>query len=194
MEPYYEEYILKNGKPIKLKLYLPIQKREDDTKITLVNDPGLHFIIAKAKGYNAEKIASKTVIDYLSEHYPYIVKTSKEFYLHKEIYSCVCGVKVNSELKLVGMTAPGHPLNVENLATDNGSYLVLTSSVMGDYECYADLLLSFAHDNGMTADKRKIFAVYDAKESFDKPKIKMYIPLLGGVEAQRTGWSKIETK
>jgi len=175
-EPYYEEYILKKGKPIKLKLYLPIQRREDDTKITLINDPDLHFIIAKAKGYNAEKIASKTVIDYLSEYYPYIVKTSKEFYLHKEIYSCVCGVKVNSELRLKD------DANVENVATSKGSYLMLTSNVMGDYDRYADLLLSFAHDNGMTIaaagrNKRKIFAVYDAKESFDKPKIKMYCPI-----------------
>ncbi|HBL84372.1 MAG: hypothetical protein A2Y17_04910 [Clostridiales bacterium GWF2_38_85] len=170
-DPYYEEYILKGGSPLKLKLYLPIKKRADETKITLINDPGLCFIITKAKGYNAEKIASKTVIDYLSENYPYIVKTSKEFYLRKEIYSCVCGVKINSELRIKDVD------NVENMTTNKGSYLMLTSSVMGDYDRYANLLLSFAHDNGMIADKRDIFSVYDAKESFENPKIRMYCPV-----------------
>lgn len=170
-EPYYEEYLLRNGRPVKLKLYLPIKKRANETKITLINDPGLCFIITKAKGYNAEKIASKTVIDYLSKHYPYIVKTSKEFFLHKGIYSCVCGVKINSELRIIDND------NVENMTTGKGNYLMLTSNVMGDYDRYADLLLSFASDNGMTADKRNIFAIYDAKESFDNPKIRMYCPV-----------------
>jgi len=192
IEPYFEEYIIRKGnnpcgaKPAKLKLYLPIQKRADKMKITLINDPGLCFITAKAGGHNAEKAASKTVIDYLSEHYPYIVKTSKEFYLSKTSHggpkacSCVCGVKVNSELRIrdddnVSCGA------VENLTIDKGSYLMLESSVMGDYDRYAELLLSFARDNGMATDgaggKGKIFAVYDARESFDNPKIRMYLQI-----------------
>ena len=33
-EPYYEEYILKNGNSVKLKLYLLIRERKEETKIT----------------------------------------------------------------------------------------------------------------------------------------------------------------
>lgn len=170
-EPYYEEYIIKNGKPFKLKLYLPIRKRSEETKITLTNNPGLCFITAKAKGYNAEKIASKTVVDYLSAHYPYIVKSSKELYLRKESNFYVCGVRVNSELRLV------EDENITVITTDQNNYLVLVSSVMGDYDRYADMLLSFVRDNGMDADRKGIFAVYSAKESFDKLSIKIYCPV-----------------
>ncbi|MDR0287586.1 MAG: AraC family transcriptional regulator [Clostridiales bacterium] len=175
-EPYYEEYILKNGKPAKLRLYLPIQKRKYETTIKLVSNPDLNFAVSAAKGYNAEKMAAKAVIDFLSEHYPYILNTSREFYLQKETCSCVCGVKVNSALQIKAGD------DVFNMSTANVSYLVLTSSVMGDYFRYTDLLLTFASDNGIIANKKKIFAVYDARESFDKPKIKMYCPV------------KIETK
>ena len=167
-EPYYEEYILKNGKPVKLKLYLPIKKRSEETRIILLNNPRLRFVVAKAKGYHAEKIASKTVIDYLSAYYPYIVKTSKEFYLNKEMNTCVCGVRTYSDLRHQGSE------NVKNFLTDDSNYLVLNSSVAGDYNQYADMLLTFAHDNGMIAERKNIFAVYDAKDSYDNPKIRVY--------------------
>jgi AraC-like DNA-binding protein len=170
-EPYYEEYILKKGKPVKLKLYLPIQKRNEETRIVLMGNPGLRFIVSKAKGYNAEKIASQTIIDYLTAYYPHIVRTSKEFYMCKELNSYVCGVRVKSEIQL------GYVKNIEGVATDRNNYLVLESSVTGDYDRYAGMLLSFARDNGIAADKKEVFAVYDAKESFDNPKIKMYCPI-----------------
>ena len=170
-EPYYEEYIVNHGKPIKLKLYLPIKKRDEETTITLIANPNLYFIVAKAKGYNAEKIASKTVVDYLTTQYPYLVKSSKEFYLHKADNACVCGVRVNSELQAVAEKT------IVNIHTDQKKYLVLESSVMGDYDRHADMLQSFARENGMAADSKGIFAVYHAKESFDNLSIKMYCPV-----------------
>jgi hypothetical protein len=53
-KPYFEEYILRNGKPTKLKLYLPIKKRNTETKINVIKNPGLRFITAKAEGFDAE--------------------------------------------------------------------------------------------------------------------------------------------
>lgn len=38
-EPYFEEYLLKNGRPARLKLYLPIRKRGEDTRISLIGNP-----------------------------------------------------------------------------------------------------------------------------------------------------------
>ena len=170
-EPYYEEYILKNSRPVKLKLYLPIRERGEETKTTLISNPGLRFITAKAKGYNAEEIASQTIIDYLTAHYPYMINTSKELYLRKEITTCVCGVRVNPEIRLA------EDENITSIATERDNYLVLESRVSGDYDRYADMLFAFAHDNGMDAERAEIFAVYDAKESFNKLKIKMYCPV-----------------
>jgi len=170
-EPYYEEYILNNGKPVKLKLYLPIQKRDEETKITLRKNPELHFVTARARGYNAEKIASQTVVDYLMRYYPYIVKASKELYLCKDVNSYICGVRVHRELQNVA------DKNIASISTEHSHYLVLESSVMGDYDRYAAMLLSFARDNGMVADSEGIFAVYHAKESFDNLGIQMYCPV-----------------
>lgn len=170
-EPYYEEYLLRNGKPYRLKLFLPIQKRNEDTRISLIGNPGLHFIVARAQGCNAEKTASQAVIDHFTAYYPELIKTSNELYQHKGANSYTCGIRVNSELRVMADE------RVRSIATDQSNYLVLESSVMGDYDRYADVLFSFSRDNGMNADVKGIFAVYDAKESFDNLKIRMYCPV-----------------
>ena len=170
-KPYYEEYIIKNGKPVKLKLYLPIRKRSEEMKIILIGNPGLRFITAKAKGYNAEKIASQTVVDYIKKHYPHVVNSSKDLYLHKDVNSYTCGVRVDSELPLV------EDENITSLITEHNHCLVLESSVMGDYDRYADTLFSFAHDNGMDADRKEVFAVYNTAKGIDSVSIKMYCPV-----------------
>lgn len=170
-EPYYEEYILRNAKPVRLKLYFPIQKRNEDTKIALIRNPGLRFITAKAKGYNAEKTASQTVVDYIKECHPYIVNSSKDLYLHKDINSYTCGIQVNSELQFK------EDKNIKILATEHNNYLVLESSVMGDYDRYAIMLLSFAKNNGMEVDEKGIFAVYNTVKGIDNVSIKLYCPV-----------------
>ena len=170
-EPYFEEYLLKNSKPCKLKLYLPIRRRSEEIKITLVNNPGLCFFIARAKGFNAEKIASKAVIDYLAAHFPYIVNTLKELYVRKEINAYVCGVRINSGLRIACTD------NIRNIYTNHDNYLMLESGIMGDYDRYADMLLSFAQANDIAADNKGLFAVYDAADSFDILKIKMFCPV-----------------
>jgi len=96
---------------------------------------------------------------------------SEEFYLRKETDAYICGVRVKSELRIAGAE------NIESVRTNPNNYLILESRVAGDYDRYADMLLTFACDNGMTADKPGIFAVYDAQESFDNPRIKIYCPV-----------------
>jgi len=170
-EPYFEEYIIKNGKPDKLKLYLPIRKRSEDIKITLIGNPKLRFITARAKGYNAEKIASQTVVNAISKHSPYIVESSKELFLHKGENSYTCGVQINSELLIE------EDENITNSITEHNNYLVLESSVMGDYDRYADMLFSFARDSGMDVDRKGIFAVYNTEKGIDNVSIEMYCPV-----------------
>jgi len=170
-EPYFEEYILKNGKPIKLKLYLPIRERGGDTKITLIDNPELRFITAKAKGPTAEKIASQMIFNHLKAHFPHVINSSKEIYMRKEMNTCVCGVKVNPGLQVK------EDKNTACVSTDQRHYLILESSVMGEYDRYADMLSAFANDNGMNVDIKELFAVYDASESFRRVKLKMYCPV-----------------
>lgn len=170
-DPYYEEYILKNGDPVKLKLYLPVRNRVETTKITMINDPDLHFFAVEGKGDNAEKTASAAIMEYLKINYPYMLAATRELYLQKRVTSCICGVKVSSRLPAV------KDKNIINIDVGKGHYLVLESNVMGDYDAYADIILNFAAKNGICVDKNEIFAVYEARENYKKLKIKMYCPI-----------------
>jgi len=170
-EPYYEEYLVKNGKLTKLKLYLPIQKRADDVKITLITNPCLCFVVVEANGYNAELNASTAVIDYMKQHYLHIIKSFKEFYVQKNLDTCVCGVHVSAEFWVDDSE------NIKSITTEHNNYLMLESCVMGDYCRYAELLATFAKENGMRIDKQGIFAVYDVRNSYKNARIKMYCPV-----------------
>jgi len=48
---------------------------------------------------------------------------------------------------------------------------------MGDYDTYAEMMLTFAIENGICVNKKEIFAVYEGKGSLKKLKIKMYCPI-----------------
>jgi len=170
-EPYYEQYILRNNKPYKLKLYLPLHTRAQQTQFTLIDNPGLRFITATAKGHNAEEIASQTVINFLAKNYPHVINMSKETFLQKKDNACVCGVKIDSALPLLDDEC------ITNIYTKCSKYLVL-ESILGDYNQTAALLMAFTKDNCIEADTNGIFAVYDAKRGFHNLCIKMYLPLV----------------
>jgi len=170
-EPYFEEYIIKNAKPVKLKLFLPIKKRVNDMKISLIDNPQLSFITAKAKGNNAEKIASEAVIEYLSKNHPYMVNTTKNLFIQKGFNSYVCGVEVYTKFQIM------KDENIMLTTIESDNYLVLENSIMGDYDKYADMLYSFAVSNGMNADKKGIFAVYNMDKGINNLSVKMYCPV-----------------
>ena len=158
-QPYFEEYIMKNGQPAKLKLYLPIQKRADAANITLETDPVLHFVVASAK---TEKAASRAVVDYLSARYPHVVQNASEFYLQQNSGGYICGLRVTA------------PLEAHILTPKPGHYLVLHSPSMGDYDALCDHLLAFAAGNSMIAQREDCFAVYDAHAGYNDLGMKLY--------------------
>ena len=161
----------RNNKPFKLKLYLPIRERDKETKISLINNPGLRFVTAKARGLKAEETASQMIIEYLIKYCPHIINISKETYLQKGVNSSVCGIRISPAIQLTDDE------NIKTILTDYKNYLVLENSVMGDYDRTAALLLAFARDNGMEADSNGIFAIYDASKGFHRLRIKMYCPV-----------------
>ena len=112
--------------------------------------------------------------DSIVEHrrdFPNLLGRAKNTALYLYANSYICGVRVDSELQ------PKEDDNVFCINTEQNNYLVLESNVMGDYDRYADMLLTFAWGNGMAADKKDIFAVYNAKISFDNLSLKMYCPV-----------------
>jgi AraC-like DNA-binding protein len=158
-QPYFEEYKLKKGEPVKLRLFLPIQKRADATNITLETDPVMHFIVATAK---TEKAASRAVQDFLKERHPHILRSASESYLQQNAGGCTSGVRIEA------------PLEGHTLTPGPGHYLVLHSTVMGEYNALRERLLIFAEGNGMAARREDCFAVYDAHGGFDNLGMKLY--------------------
>jgi len=158
-QPYFEEYITKNGQCTKLRLFLPIQKRVDTANITLETDTVLHFVVASAK---TEKAASRAVVDYLSAKYPHVVQNASEFYLQQNSDGYTCGLRIAA------------PLEAHTLTPKPGHYLVLHSPSMGDYDALCDRLLVFAAGNNMIAQRENCFAVYNARGGYKNLGMKLY--------------------
>lgn len=180
LDSYFEEYTLKQGFVSKLKLYLPIKKREDYIKITLEECESICFLVSSASGAKAEQTSAKAVIGYLSEHYPYIIKNTKEFYIQKDANKCTSGVKINNDICI------SDDSSLINICTSKGLYVVLHSNFLGDYWNYRDILLSWISENGLYAQKEDAFAIFDANESYDNPKMKMYCKL-NSIQNDNTG-------
>ena len=170
-EPYFEEYVIKNASPKKLRLCIPIQKRDEDMKITIIQNPDMHFAVATANGYHAEKIAAKKVLDATAAH---PLKT-KEYLVIKKNNGYTCGVRVNSVVDFSDK-------KITLFTPRVGYYAMLESNVCGEHDLYAEILRAFAQDNNMTADTDSIFAVYDATERFDLHKIKFFMKIKFGTE------------
>lgn len=173
--PYFEEYINSRRsaavKPSKLRLWLPIKKRGGNSEIRLIEKTDLCFLVSSAKGENAERDASRRIINYVSAHHPYSVKMMREFFVKKKCErEYICGVRIGSSTSGSVISDP----NVCEYNTAGQSFLVFESSVMGDYDRMAETLLNFAKNSRFDADADSIFAVYDASESYDTPKVRMY--------------------
>lgn len=97
---YFEEYLFRNGKPHKLKLYLAVKKRKTAQHITISQIPEMTFIIARKKGSKAEQKASEKVMGFLQERYPILIRSAQRFYVcaYGDVYEC--GVECGGELKL----------------------------------------------------------------------------------------------
>ena len=44
----------------------------------------MRFLVSAQTGVNAEETASRHVVRYLSEYYPYIIKNTKNFYMKQK--------------------------------------------------------------------------------------------------------------
>ncbi len=165
---YFEEYYYKNSRPQRLKLYLPIVQKKELMKISVEEIPSMRFLVSRRRGLNAEKEASRDVVEYLSENYPYIIKNSREFFFRQKDDCFTCGVKINTDLRI------GRDVHIKNY--EKQSFGVLYLNVIGDYERFAAILMAWLWENNFTASGEP-FAVYDTDQSYDSPQMKLYCPI-----------------
>lgn len=167
--PYFEEYIIKKGQAKKLKLYLPIKRKDSYCEIKVKSSCKMAFLVSEASGKNAEEAASRTVLHFLESYYPYILKNVREFFVSKQHDKYICGVRLVNEISLPENS------DVKFLTFDEGKYAILDGHCCGDGNVYEKRLISWVDDNGFNKDHSPVFAIYKTNGDFDSENIRMKI-------------------
>jgi len=165
---YFEEYLCKNARPVRLKLYLPVVRKKELLKITIEKAVDMCFLVSSCEGFNAEKNASRAVVEYLSENYPYVIKNAKNFYLRQDGDCYTCGVQIDTDIKTAD--------NLHIIDYKSSSFAVLKINGIGDFLHLEGLLDTWLGENGFVKI-RDIFAVYSAENSYEHPQMKIYCPI-----------------
>ena len=165
---YFEEYLFSNGKPHKLKLYLPVKKRKAEQHISILNEEKKMFIAARETGYNAEHKASEKVIGFLQKHYPLMLRNTRRFYVraYGDVYEC--GIACGPDFAFIN----GSGLAIVHVPAD--SYAVLPCSCLGDIFTGAEKMEAWLRNNSILHENEPVFAVYEtAPGKYDTAAIKM---------------------
>lgn len=126
-EGYFEEYLFfQDGKPGKLKLYLPVKKRKTAHHIALSTVEEIFFLIAREKGHNAERKAAEKVMRFLLEHHPLLIQGAQRFYVCTYDDTWECGVQCGGGLRLPASSG------LELQHAPPGQYAVLSDDCLGD--------------------------------------------------------------
>ena len=162
---YFEEYLLKNGRAARLRIYLPIRKKNAYCDIKVKNRQSMTFLVSRMTGANAEEAASRTAVTFLASHYPYILKNASEFLVQKTGDGYVCGVRVED-----GLSVPTDA-GVELMVFPSGTYAVLSGCRCGDAGILEKRLLCWVEDHGFHAFGTSVFTVYEAVGGYEAENI-----------------------
>ncbi|MDD4125930.1 MAG: helix-turn-helix domain-containing protein [Eubacteriales bacterium] len=154
-EGYFEEYIFQNGKPRKLKLYLPVKKRKAEQYITIISVPEMTFVITRGQGYNAERKASEKVMTYLQEHNPLLIRNAQRFYVCAYDNVCECGIECGDGFKL-----PNN-CGLEIMRIPAGQYAILPDDRLGDIRMGAAKIDLWLVNNAIPHENTPVFALYE---------------------------------
>ncbi len=167
--PYFEEYVHKGDNVKRLILYLPVKKRSDYNRITIKDCEDMYFLASRCGGADAERKASKYVLDYLLCNNPSYINTMYQFYVanHESIY--VCGVMINETFRFQ------KDKRVERLHIEGGRYAVLEGDCCGDNIVFERMLSSWIVDNGFSRGGSPGFTIYEANGSFEQKDIKTFV-------------------
>ncbi len=166
---YFEEYYYRNATSKRLKLYLPIIRRRECLKISVETVDFMRFFVCSCDEQNAERDASRAVIDYLSRYHPYIVANAKEFYLEQNTERFTCGLRITTDLTV---TEPSFRI----LDFERQTFAMLYFNGISDFGRSKDMLLNWLHANNLSPIGSP-FAVYDASTSFQTPKMRLFCPI-----------------
>lgn len=167
-EDYFEEYLLQNGRPRRLKLYLPVKKKKCAEHIAVATLPAKAFLIARETGPQAEQRASGRVMDFLQEHHPFLIQSARRFYVSAQGDACECGVECDDGYRLPAGCSVGL------LRIPAGRYAVLPEQCLGDMRAGGAKLEKWLQHSGVAQPDGPVFAEYELPAgSFDCSGIRM---------------------
>ena len=157
---YFEEYLFQNGKPRKLKLYLPVKKRKTEQHITITTEPERTFIAAKESGYNAERKASEKVVSFLQEHHPLLIRHAQNFYvcIYDSVYAC--GLECGGGFRITALPEQHMNSGVSLIQMPAGRYAVLPDDCFGDIRIGSEKMDLWLKKNAILHEDEPVFAVY----------------------------------
>ena len=180
---YFEEYIFRDGKPHKLKLYLPVKKRKLQHRISIESVEEMTFVTAREIGRSAEKRAAERVMAVLGDRYPFLIQNARRFFVCVQGDSrcggshcggshcggtCECGIECGK-----GFNLPTES-ELEIRRIPQGMYAVLPDDCLGDIGVGEAKLNRWLQNNGIQCDNDTVFAVYESRDGkFDSANVAM---------------------
>lgn len=165
---YFEEYLIRLGRPHKLQLYLPVMPRKEYPRIRLVQLEQRTVLTATAKGTNAERKAANEVLEYLKSDYAGDIKYINQFYVRQLSDGFAYGIFIEESKE-----CPKEG-KLKRKVIPRGMYLILEEEAVGDYLTCERLLISFATENGLQMNDEGIFGIYDTDYGFKNSRLSLF--------------------
>ncbi len=164
---YFEEYMLRRGRAVKLRLYLPIRRKESFLEMRVMMREERTFLASRHTGADAEERASRAVVDFLTGQHPDILRGAREFYVSKDRDGCTCGIGI-----------PGDPAvalgeDLVRMTVNAGRYAVLSGPCCADAGAHEARLASWMADCGLSGDGTPVFALYETGSDAQRENITM---------------------
>jgi len=153
--PYFEQYVLAGGKVQKLILHLPLRERTGYPAISMKTYPDRLYLASTQQGAQAEKAAADVLTDFLTNQYPYLLETQKEYYVSGKSGVCTCGILLSDSRYIPDdgsvfvLTVPG------------GLYAVMESLCYGNRRDEEAILAGWLDENGLQQEG-EAFTIFDA--------------------------------
>ncbi len=169
---YLEEYIVKDNKPSKLRLYLPITINPNAAMIKIESCQQKNFLFASATGKNAEKEASRKVLGLLNKEEKNFLWKIDEFLINKKADKVIAGIKLPKE---IDSTSEWRRNSVILLA--EGKYIIISGNGIVEYDIMKNKLLSFVKEHGFEINENEIYGIYITQYGFKYPILNLYVRL-----------------
>lgn len=154
-EPYLEEIFFRSGKPVRLKLYLPVKKRTTAV-IHVAEDGPFTFLTSSQTGPDAEQIASRRVVDFVRVACPWLLQAARRFITSWKGDVVECGIELPAGHSIAAQAG----LLIRHIP--RSTYATLSGPCLGDIRLPARQLDEWLCANGIACRDERTFAIYDS--------------------------------